>query len=531
MSARNPTYPGVYILELPSDVRTIVGVATSITAFIGRANKGLVNEPVKINSFSDFQRRFGGLDKKSNMSYAIYQYFQNGGREAYVVRVHNNATPSIITASPLTIEASSPGQWSENLEVEIGIEPEDDIREHVEAEKKISPPDVNTLFNLIVKEKISENPPVVQVLETFRNLSMKSDSPRFVSQVLKNESDLVRIAASPTPIPATQPGPGTSFPVTTRGTDGDPLVPANIVGNPSPPKTGLYSLDSADLFNILCIPPYTSTNDETPDDMYTAIYPDAINYCDKRRAILIIDPPFKWNSAEDPVSQSIGIDSAGLRPLRHKNAAIFFPHIRGADPLAENRIRPFVPSGAIAGIFARTDSERGVWKSPAGIEAIVRGVTDLTVQMTDDENGALNPLGVNCIRVFNPAGIVVWGSRTMRGADRLADQWKYLAVRRMALYIEESLYRGTQWVVFEPNDEPLWSQIRLNVGAFMHDLFRKGAFQGSSPSQAYLVKCDSETTTQYDIDRGIVNIIVGFAPLKPAEFVIIQIKQLARRAE
>ena len=214
--------------------------------------------------------------------------------------------------------------------------------------------------------------------------------------------------------------------------------------------------------------------------------------------------------------------------LRHKNAAIFFPHVKAADPQDENRIKKFVPCGAVAGLMARIDSERGVWKSPAGIETTLNGIFDLTVVLTNDENGELNPLGINCMRVMPPAGIVVWGSRTMRGADRLADQWKYLAVRRTALFIEESLYRGTQWVVFEPNDEPLWSQIRLNIGAFMHNLFRQGAFQGSSPKDAYFVKCDKETTTQYDIDRGIVNIVVGFAPLKPAEFVILQIQQITR---
>ena len=217
----------------------------------------------------------------------------------------------------------------------------------------------------------------------------------------------------------------------------------------------------------------------------------------------------------------------GLR--ENKNAALYFPRIKSPDPLDENRLKTFVPCGAVAGVIARTDSERGVWKAPAGIEATLIGVSDLTVQLTDSENGELNPLGINCLRILPGAGRIVWGARTMRGADRLVDQWKYLSVRRTALYIEESLYRGTQWVVFEPNDEPLWAQIRLNVGAFMHDLYRKGAFQGTSPKDAYLVKCDKETTTQIDIDRGIVNILVGFAPLKPAEFVVLQIQQLASK--
>jgi uncharacterized protein len=158
-------------------------------------------------------------------------------------------------------------------------------------------------------------------------------------------------------------------------------------------------------------------------------------------------------------------------------------------------------------------------------------VRGLTVGMTDDENGLLNPLGINCLRSFPVFGRVVWGARTMRGADQMADEYKYVPVRRLALYIEESLYRGTQWVVFEPNDEPLWAQIRLNIGAFMQDLFRQGAFQGDTPAKAYFVKCDAQTTTQFDIDRGIVNIIVGFAPLKPAEFVVIKIQQIAGQTE
>ncbi len=197
------------------------------------------------------------------------------------------------------------------------------------------------------------------------------------------------------------------------------------------------------------------------------------------------------------------------------------------DPLKENRLETFAPCGVMAGIFSRTDATRGVWKAPAGIEATLNGVVALSVKLTDGESGQLNPLGVNCLRSFPAIGHVVWGARTMRGADQLADEWKYIPVRRTALFIEETLYRGTQWVVFEPNDEPLWAQIRLNLGAFMQNLFRQGAFQGKSPREAYFVKCDKETTNQTDINSGIVNIVVGFAPLKPAEFVVIKLQQMA----
>jgi phage tail sheath protein FI len=185
----------------------------------------------------------------------------------------------------------------------------------------------------------------------------------------------------------------------------------------------------------------------------------------------------------------------------------------------------------VAGVFSRTDAQRGVWKAPAGSEASLSGAAGLEIIMSDAENGQLNPLGINCLRSLSTFGRVVWGSRTLHGANDRASEWKYIPVRRTALFIEESLFRGTQWVVFEPNDEPLWAQIRLNLGAFMHNLFRQGAFQGTTPKEAYFVKCDKETTTQSDINSGIVNILVGFAPLKPAEFVVIKIQQIAGQIE
>jgi phage tail sheath protein FI len=180
----------------------------------------------------------------------------------------------------------------------------------------------------------------------------------------------------------------------------------------------------------------------------------------------------------------------------------------------------------MAGLYARTDTERGVWKAPAGTSATVLGASGISLPVNDRENGVLNPLGLNVIRNLDVYGTVAWGARTLRGDDRLTDEYKYIPIRRLALYLEETLFRNTQWVVFEPNDEPLWSQIRLNLGNFMHSLFSQGAFQGRTPREAYFVKCDKETTTPNDQDLGRVNIVVGFAPLKPAEFVIIKIQQI-----
>ena len=245
--------------------------------------------------------------------------------------------------------------------------------------------------------------------------------------------------------------------------------------------------------------------------------------------MLVVDPPVSWGANKDLATSKAanGLSSLNLTGDFAKNACIYFPRIKEPDPLKNNILDTFVPCGVLAGIMARTDSLRGVWKAPAGIDASLVGIQDLQVNLMDLENGVLNPLGINCLRFFPVYGRIAWGARTLKGADQLADEWKYIPVRRTALFIEESLYRGLKWVVFEPNDEPLWSQIRLNVGAFMNNLFRQGAFQGSTPREAYFVKCDKETTTQNDIDLGIVNIIVGFAPLKPAEFVVIKIQQIA----
>lgn len=271
-----------------------------------------------------------------------------------------------------------------------------------------------------------------------------------------------------------------------------------------------------DLFNLMALPPDAAVSMKD-------VYPKASIFCKERRAFLLMDAPSAWTDAQ---TASTGI--ADLRiGLVKDYSALFFPRITIDD---NGRKLPIGPSGAIAGLCARTDGTRGVWKAPAGVEADLRGVAGLEQRFSDRENGILNPRAINTIRIF-PNGIVNWGARTMDGDDSFASEYKYIPIRRLALFIEESLYRGLKWVVFEPNDEPLYAQIRLNVGAFMHNLFRQGAFQGQKPRDAYFVKCDKETTTQNDRNLGIVNIWVGFAPLKPAEFVVLYLQQMAGQVE
>jgi len=770
-----PTYPGVYIEELPSTVHTIVGVTTSVTAFIGYTKRGPADQATEVFSYGDFERTFGTLDPDCPLTYAVQQFFLNGGSDAWIVRVAKSAGTAAVTiakdtvrtADVLGLVAASSGTWANPLRIQVDRD-------------TINP---DSLFNLTVTEYVSSGGMLVpRRKESFRNLTMNSTGPTNALAVIKDGSKLLKPATNPpvawppvagfatpgdagysqsgvlagavsvpsnsrlavsiegnapveitfgpanTPagiagainaalvgaaLPASAAAAGnqititdTTAPVTERsavrvtpastgdvsatlkfgvanggrevdavakyspaqtgtvgadldaslggdlpaaldssggalkvnvtidvlgtstgpiqvtlleqnqtfaskealragletalrnaananptvaaelsgatvaiaanrivasaggradttikidnaadttaakigfdagsaipnvaayspvnavprlaqsagqgGADGTPPGATEIIGDDAD-ETGIYALKHVDLFNLLVIPEDLKGND------YDAVMSTAMSYCENRRAFLILDLPTDVNAmteARDWISASGTPKSA--------NAAAYFPRVDVPDPMQGYRARAMPSAGMIAGLYARIDASRGVWKAPAGTEATLRGPTGVDVPVNDLEQGTLNPLGLNVTRALPIYGNVVWGARTLYGADQLASQWKYIPVRRLALYIEESLFRGTKWAVFEPNDEPLWAQLRLNVGTFMHGLFRQHAFEGASPRQAYLVKCDSETTTQADIDLGVVNILVGFAPLKPAEFVVIQITQLAGQLE
>ena len=515
------TYPGVYIEEIPSGVRTITGVSTSTTAFVGRTRLGPLDTPVEVNSFGDFARSFGGIWDLSPLSFSVQQYFQNGGQKAVIVRVANGAAATRFAipgaAGDLLLDASSPGLWGDNLQISIDTNTTDPAN----------------LFNITVNDPGPPTGTGTGDSEVLRNLSADPTSPRFLTPILEQQSRFVRVAAAagavnkpdPTlagPIIVTSPG-------SIGGDEGSAITDADINDpNGTADKLGMYALEDQDIFNILVIPPLAFDT-----DVDVGTYAAAAAYCRDRRAFLIVDPP-AGAIAPPATPTNSGFDdlAASLSPtsLDAQYAGYFFPRFIAPHPIT-GVAQEFAPGGAIAGIFARTDSSRGVWKAPAGLEAGISGILGLNYPLTDGENGTLNPLGVNCLRTFALMGSVVWGSRTVQGNDALASDWKYIPVRRLALFIEESLFRGTKWVVFEPNDEPLWAQIRLNIGAFMQNLFRQGAFQGASPRDAYFVKVDSETTTQNDINLGIVNILVGFAPLKPAEFVVIKIQQMAGQVQ
>jgi uncharacterized protein len=483
--------PGVYIEEIPSGVRTITGVATSITLFVGWAPRGPVDRALRLTSFPDFQRAYGGLDSRSLLGYSVRHFYDNGGSDAYILRIADAATARTADCDigDLHIPASSPGAWARDYSVRLTRRPDDPSR-----------------FRLDVIQPSANN----AVLETFANLSMTATDARFAPAVINGRSafiDNLTAASATTPANAT-----VALNATANGDDGTVIGPTDAAFQTA--LTARFDpggiADRIDLFNIICVPGLV--DGPTVATMQQRAH--------QRRAFLIVDCNDIDTVATVPNALT---NKTGANAL---NSAFYFPWVRAPDALHQNALRAFPPCGFVAGVFARTDAARGVWKAPAGTEASLTGAAGLAITMSDAENGQLNPHAINCLRNLPVYGNVVWGSRTLDGDNDRGSEWKYVPVRRMALFLEESLYRGTQWVVFEPNDEPLWAQIRLNIGAFMQGLFRQGAFQGNTPKQAYFVKCDSETTTQADINLGVVNIFVGFAPLKPAEFVVVKIQQI-----
>ncbi len=534
------TYPGVYIQELPSGVHTITGVATSIAAFVGWATQGPTT-PQLVLSWSDYARMYGGLYQGAPLGYAVSHFFGNGGSQAYIIRLTDGGAaaggtaavanlPLSASASPwtggITFEAAAqgaenPGFWGDNYGIVI-------------KNQSGSP-----RFSLQVIYNPNPGVTAATVVESFANLSVMSPDPqgRYVGDILNAQSNYLMVKAGSNtltapagtltaPLTATTIAPGNLISNKwnlSGGNDGSQLSPStpgttgpfeNVLLDPKNGVGGVNQLVHVDLFNLLCV----------PGEVDPATIGALETFCTQHRAFMIVDcaPTDTFSSL-----QKSGGPNSSMTGTSGTNAAFYFPWINAPDPLSQGSMGPFAPCGYVAGIYAATDGSRGVWKAPAGTAASLSGVIGPNIVLNDADNGFLNPVAVNCIRNFNVYGTVVWGARTLQGNDEIGSQWKYVPVRRLALYIEESLYRGTQWAVFEPNDEPLWASLRLNIGSFMQTLFRKGAFEGQTPQDAYFVKCDNETTTQADINLGIVNVLVGFAPLLPAEFVVIQIQQMA----
>jgi uncharacterized protein len=549
-------HPGVYIQEVPSAVRPIQGVSTSTAAFVGIADKGpipgttLANDrmaqPVLVTSFTEFQRQFGGFRRDSFLAYAAQAFFLNRGQRLYVVRIVGKSTgpssppsspPAGLpaqkanspAASPISISAINEGAWGNNISVAIGSS---------------SDADPNN-FSLKVFYDPGTGPAPVETYDglTFQNganLQPGATNPGvYARKAVNSRSEYIAITQDITARPAIS----STRIALTNGSDGPPATPADYIGAPAPYNkitgTGLYALDKITDVNIIAVPGQGDP----------ATVNSGIEYCKNTRqlqdcffigdmgTVLSVDAARADNAAPSVFTRqdAIAFGTTGfgnpvvpLDKAAGDFGALYFPWIWSADPIGTGRNPRILlpPSGFVAGIYARIDNSRGVFKAPAGIEAGVAGALSVAAMVSDLEQDTLNPISVNVIRTVPGSGFVVWGTRTF-GSDA---SWRYIPVRRMAIFLRVSIYYGIQWAVFEANDEPLWAELRLNIRSFMLTQFRAGAFQGSTPDDAFFVKCDSSTTTQQDIDNGVVNILVGFAPLKPAEFVVLKLSQKVNQA-
>jgi|EndMetStandDraft_8_1072994.scaffolds.fasta_scaffold44720_2 uncharacterized protein len=508
------SYPGLYLEELPSSARSIVAAPTSIAVFVGYTHPfktKTFGQPIRIFSFSDFERDFGGVYLSgvidASVAHAVNQFFLNGGSEAYVVGLKPSYQISGNPPQPITNPTATFNTAGGGGIVFTAQEPTDHASMAMTVRLSNIPAALDRAdFTISYGNRI----------ETFRGLSLTVAS----LDTINSASSLIRVApagggygtgfASATPAPVTLPT----------------TLPANLIGTFSALDfAGVFQadqpLDKVDIFNLLLVPGVSDNG----------VLSAALAFAERKQAFVIMDPPRTAVADGDAPPGMAGIFTGGTVPLS-QNGAIYFPYLKSSHPLTGGPVE-LPPSGFVAGIYARTDTRRGVWKAPAGIEAVVNNTTGVidTGRMTDRRQGVLNLAGVNCLRSFPGLGTVVFGARTLVSANPAFQQNKYVPVRRMTLFIEQTLLANLKWVVFEPNDEPLWLAIRTTIENFMLSLFNQAALQGSKPSDAFQVKCDKTTTTQDDINNGIVNIIVAFAPLKPAEFVVIKIAHLAGQAK
>jgi hypothetical protein len=576
-----PTYPGIYVQEAPSSSHTIISAPTNIAVFIGythplKTNPANFGVPVEIFGFSDYQRQFGGFVRSGafanaydsakmpgafgDLAQAVNQFFLNGGTDAFVVSVNQATSSSILgqlipqppSVSGIVLSPPSSPPLSKQI-VDIGgvifaqLEVTDEIFAMsvvVRPAAPTSPPAAFGAADIILTYGPSApgaSPPSIAAspattVETYRRVSLDPTSPNYILSAMA-ASSLVSVSLS-APAPRTFTATGsqpTFFPV---------LLSENAQFFSASDFTAVLQedtpLDKLQVFNLMVLPGIADNGPSGDSDVSgVAILSAAVAFCEKKRAFLVMDPPVR-DSADGtvpPGSHMIQLTAGDPSLTRSKNAALYFPYLLSPDPItgsSKNLVTgnpsEIPPAATVAGIYAATDLARGVWKAPAGFQATANNVTGVVARgaMTDNRQGVLNPLGVNCLRDFPNVPTIVFGARTL--ATTYDQQWTYVSVRRMALFLEQTLYANLKWVLFEPNADPLWSAISMSINAFMLGLFKQGAFQGDTPSQAFSVRCDSQTTTQADIDSGIVNIVVGFAPLKPAEFVIITIAQLAGQA-
>jgi phage tail sheath protein FI len=532
-----PTYPGIYIEEILSNAHTITAAPTSVTVFVGythpfKTKPQNYGRAIEIFSPADYEREFGGLFAvdwlADDMGDAVSNFFLNGGADAWIValqpQIHQSGLPAAALSAP-TLQIPTTGAGI----VFTGLEPVDGNHQltvsvtNLKATTGTAPLDIADVTLSYGTRS-----------ETFRHVTLNPTPPaadtantldKRIGTAAAPVSSLVTVSPSAAGYPTAWPGAVAALPLD----GGLPTTPFTTYepGDFADAFAQDMALDKIPIFNLLL----------TPGIWDPPVVSEALATCERKRAFMVLDPPA--DAVADPTGfplPMIGDIMSDLIPGRmipkSQNGALYFPYLQSTDPQT-GAPTTVPPSGFVAGVIAREDTNRGVWKAPAGYEALVSNTTGVVPsgRMTDARQGTLNPMGVNCLRMPPGIGTIVFGARTLVAANPSFQQYRYVPVRRMALFLEQSLLQSLGWVIFEPNDTPLWVSIKTTIDNFMLGLFNQGAFQGTSPSQAFQVMCDKTTTTPDDQANGVVNIVVAFAPLKPAEFVVIKIAQLAGQVQ
>jgi len=515
----SPEYlsPGVYVEEIDRGSKPIEGAGTACAAFVGFAERGPVNQPTFIPNWTEFVNNFGSFIKGGYLAPAVYGYFQNGGGRCYVSRLPGGeaeggelkavaALPS--SAKPelesLTISALEAGDAGTDITIEV-VKPGGEGA-------------TEDQFNLIVRKGKAE-------AEKFDNLTLKKGrSVRNILEVVNKESKLIRVAEKESTLSIAEklPAPGTyPLAMAASGTTAIVKLESNEIVGDTAARTGIAGLEIADDVTMVACPDLMALYQANYLSMEAVkgVQLAMIAHCENlkdRFAILDCPPGMNPQQVKEWRMNTAGYDT--------KYGAVYYPWIKVANPMGGDPIT-VPPSGYMAGIYARSDNERGVHKAPAN--EVIRGATGVEMLITKSEQDILNPIGVNCIRSFPGRGIRVWGARTL-SSDA---SWRYINVRRLFNFVEKSIQTGTQWIVFEPNDAALWARIRRDISAFLSNVWRTGALFGATPAQAFYVKCDEETNPPAVRDAGQVIIEIGLAPVKPAEFVIFRISQWAAGSE
>ena len=494
--------PAVYVEEVSSGAKPIAGVGTSTGAFVGLAEKGAINTPVLITNWTQFVAEFGSFVIGNFLAYSVFQFFNEGGTKCYVVRVVSEDVKAKLGenikdgdgADCLGVEALTPGRHGNFYTVEI-----DDATD-AEAEH----------FNLVVKKtEVVSGVATDVVQETYENCSMLEEisgapNPNHVEARTAGSAHIVvsDLNSDNRPVNGAYKLAGGE----------DKLEDVDFIGDEAS-QTGLHAFDSVDDINIVAIP------DKAGD---REVILSAMTYCENRGdCFFVADCGIAMTPATVKDFKMGTGQWEGENAFNSTFGALYYPWIKVSDPLTGGTTET-PPSGAIVGTYSNSDVKRGVHKAPAGtIEGYLNSAMGIERIVTKGEHDTLNPVGINVIRSFPGTGIVVWGARTV-STDA---EWRYVNVRRLFLFIEESIEEGTQWVVFEPNDPGLWGSVNRNITAFLLNVWRSGALFGNTPDEAFFVKVDEENNPPEVRDAGQLIIEVGAAPVKPAEFVIIRIQQ------